>query len=156
MRTETVIRRLTDGDIGLLLGFFLEIDQDQYRRNFSPHSFTEKEALRICSHQGDDRYLGMITLPENIMVGYGLLRGIDEGYSVPSLGLCISKAYQGKGLGHKLLSYLLNECEKNNYKQAMLKVKKNNYGARHLYEQAGFTFSDFNTEFLIGYKNLNE
>ena len=70
---------LSEEHQGSVCEFFRQIDNPTYRGNFAPHPFTDAEAHRICAHQGRDMYVGVfaLTIPEQ-MVGYGMLRGLDE------------------------------------------------------------------------------
>ena len=88
------------------------------------------------------------------MVGYGMLRGLDEGYSIPSLGLCILKEFQGVGVGRMLLNHLLNESAARGAKSVMLKVKESNSIARALYVSQGFIFTKHDPETLIGFLEI--
>jgi ribosomal protein S18 acetylase RimI-like enzyme len=40
------------------------------------------------------------------IVGYGMLRGWDEGYSVPSLGILVRAEACGQGIGKLLMEHL--------------------------------------------------
>ncbi len=88
------------------------------------------------------------------MVGYGILRGWDEGYDVPSIGLCVLKKYQGMGLGRLLLNFLEVVSRLSGSSKTMLKVKKDNSAAKGLYESERYVFKEYNEEFLIGFKQL--
>ena len=146
------VRRLSDSDIGSVTNFFLTIRSPNYCRNFSPHPFTRAESSRVCSHRGRDLYLG--AFPEEAgtqMIGYGMLRGLDEGYSVPALGLCVLEESQSRGVGKMLLTHLLHACAVRGADRAMLKVKRDNLRAYRLYAKAGFQFEVYDHEFLIGY-----
>ena len=154
MATNVTIRELRRSDMDSVSGFFKEIDNERYKTNFYPHPFTELEARRVCCYQGRDQYVGVFLKEADEMVGYGLLRGLDEGYEIPSLGLCILHAYQGRGLGQMLMSYLVLACEKLGMKRVMLKVKRENAKARSLYEKANFVFEELEQPFLIGYRDL--
>jgi ribosomal protein S18 acetylase RimI-like enzyme len=153
--TITTIRRLSQTDLCSVCEFFLRINFPEYHVNFAPHPFTDQEAQRVCLYQGKDLYVGVFANGSSPrMVGYGMLRGLDEGYSIPSLGLCILKDFQGVGIGRMLLNQLLNESAGLGAKCVMLKVKKSNSIARGLYESKGFTFTDHDPETLIGFLKI--
>ena len=146
-----VIRPLSENHSNLVCAFFRQIDTPAYRENFAPHAFTDAEGHRVCAYEGRDMYIGVFSQgPPVRMVGYGMLRGLEEGYSAPSLGLCVVEDYQNQGVGRKLLTYLLTACAERGAVNAMLKVKRDNPTARALYESAGFRFKDYDREFLIG------
>lgn len=135
--------------------FFRAIDSDAYLLDFAPHPFTDVEAQRVCGYAGRDLYVGVFARAgDGAMVGYGMLRGLDEGYEVPSLGLCVLAAQQGRGIGRMLLEHLLQACAERGAERAMLKVKRGNAVARALYESAGFRFEAHSRDFLVGYRAL--
>ena len=76
------------------------------------------------------------------LVGYGMLRGWDEGYSVPSFGVAVGATYRGRGIGRDLLLYAIDYARKRGASTMMLKVHLDNPGARHLYESEGFVFQE--------------
>ncbi len=65
-------------------------------RWFHPHPLTAVEAARPCAYDGRDLYYAAVT--GDAVVAYGLLRGWDEGYAVPSLGIAVHPAARGLGL----------------------------------------------------------
>jgi ribosomal protein S18 acetylase RimI-like enzyme len=71
-----------------------------------------------------------------------MLRGWDEGYSVPSFGVAVGSAYRGRGIGRGLLLYAIEYARKRGAPAVMLKVHLDNASARHLYESEGFVFQE--------------
>ena len=147
------IVKLHPGHIKPLRSFFNAIDNPDYIRYFSPHPFNEENSVRVCSHAGQDLYYAVLLDGEKI-IGYGMLRGWDEGYDIPAIGLCILEEYQNIGLGALLLLFLETLARARNCLKVMLKVNKDNEKARKLYETRGYIFKDHDEEFLIGYKDL--
>ena len=141
--------------LALLTAFFERINSSHYIDLFSPHPFNQDSAARICGYQGRDFYAAVV-LDKKEMIGYGMLRGWDDGYQIPSLGLCILEEYQGLGLGEVLLYYLEANASLNNATQVMLKVKKYNEKALKMYQRHDYQFREYNEEFLIGMKMLPE
>jgi ribosomal protein S18 acetylase RimI-like enzyme len=109
-------------------------------RQFHPHPLTAQEARKIAvgGATRKDLYYGAF-LGDRI-VGYGMLRGWDEGYSVPSFGVAVDAAYRGLGIGRNMLRYAIDCARKRGAIRLMLKVDLDNPGARHLYESEGFVF----------------
>lgn len=68
----------------------------------------------------------------------GVIRLSFEGKSCFIRELQIVKAYQGKGLGAKLLDWILRKASEKNYKELKLSVYVNN-PARRLYLRKGFS-----------------
>jgi ribosomal-protein-alanine N-acetyltransferase len=51
------------------------------------------------------------------------------------INIIVLKEYQNKGIGNKLLEFVVNNEE---YEKIMLEVRENNSNAIHLYEKYGF------------------
>lgn len=133
----TQVRRFEPEDASALGDFFAAIVANGSDRYFRPHPFTQGIARAIANHEGQDEYYGAWQRGE--MVGYLMLRGYDEGYAVPSLGVCVHPNYQGRGIGKLLVKY----AQQVSHAQPAirLRVHPDNHRARLLYERCGFAFS---------------
>lgn len=89
------------------------------------------------------------------LVGYGMLRGWQEGYDIPSLGIIINKEHRGKRLSEKMMEFLHELAKRKNCEKIMLRVSRDNYKAINLYKKMGYELSDYDENLLIGYKKLN-
>ena len=129
--------------------FFQEMDGNSY---FVPHEFTDKMAKEICNYSGKDLYICIVY--DGAVVGYGMLRGWDEGYEVPSLGICLSSSVRGKGLGKMFMHYLHSLAKMSGAQKVRLKVFKNNKKAHSMYKSLGYEFEEFNEKELVGHINV--
>ena len=154
MSTIEIIR-LKPTYLNCLTRFFEEINSPEYTDFFSPHPFNRTNAEYVCAYEGRDLYYAIVLNGAEI-TGYGMLRGWDEGYDIPMVGLCLLKKYQGIGLGGAFLKFLETAAALNGCRKVMLKVKKTNRIAKTLYESRGYVFQDHNGEFMIGYKILEQ
>jgi ribosomal protein S18 acetylase RimI-like enzyme len=136
-----------------LTRFFEEINSPEYTDFFSPHPLDATYAEHICHYQGRDLYYAIVHNGTKI-IGYGMLRGWDEGYEIPSIGLCVLKKYQGSGLGKILLHFLETVIRLNGCDKVMLKVKKNNLAAFKLYREANYSFKEYDEQSWVGFKQL--
>ncbi len=136
-----------------LADYFKNINLPEYTKDFFPHPFDEENARRICEYPGRDLYYSVLMDGKEV-IGYGMIRGWDEGYEVPSLGICIVRKYQGKGLGRLMLKFLETVSKLQGTDKIMLKVKKDNETAIKLYESHRYVFREYDGNFLIGYKDL--
>jgi len=109
---------------------------------FHPHPFTTQEASRIATGGAGRNDLYYAAFLGDRLVGYGMLRGWDEGYSVPSFGVAVAATYRGRGIGRGLLRYAIEYARKRGAGTMMLKVHLDNPSARHLYESEGFVFQE--------------
>ncbi len=137
---------------GVISDFFRKINVPGIVDLFSPHDFNEETAKKICNYDGKDEYYFL--LHEGKVIGYGMLRGWDEGYDIPSLGICIDPDFSGKGLGLTLMYHLISCSKLRAAKKIILKVKKNNLAAIALYKKVGFKLLDLNSEYFKGELDL--
>ncbi len=127
--------------------FFAGIEASGDGRFFSPHPFSAEEAMRLCNYHGKDIYL-VLKLGSDIL-GYGMLRGWDEGYAIPSLGIYIHPAVRGSGFGTLLMAHLHATARLRGADTVRLRVHRDNMIARSLYVQMGYEFSD-DRDYLVG------
>jgi ribosomal-protein-alanine N-acetyltransferase len=117
---------------------FTRVAADATATHFHPHPFTNGEAERICCHAGKDLYLGM--LRNDVLVGYGMLRGWNEGFRVPSLGIYVIPEVRATGVARTLMQHLHERAKRAGAKQIRLKVHIDNIAARQLYLSLGYRF----------------
>lgn len=132
---------LGPGDAGALADFFAIVGADAGAVSFfHPHPFDRATAEAICNRTGRDEYFAVSEAGE--ILGYGMLRGWDEGYEVPAFGVCVRCDQRGRGLGNLLLGFAIERARAAGAPSMMLKVFEDNVAARTLYERSGFTFSE--------------
>ena len=88
-----------------LAQFFKDIVANKDDVYFHPHPLTYKTAKSIATYEGNDLYL--LQIKDNKIAGYAMLRGWDDGYSIPSLGIVIHPNFRRQGLAQKFM-----ECSK--------------------------------------------
>ncbi len=135
-----------------LASFFQDLVRSGDEKYFHPHPLTCAEARARACYQGRDLYYGV--LDKNIVVGYGLLRGWDEGYEIPSLGLAIHASARGKGLGQTLMHFLHAAARLRGCTQVRLTVSQDNIPALTLYKDLGYSLKDLKPGHLVGTINL--
>jgi ribosomal-protein-alanine N-acetyltransferase len=119
-------------DEGQLAELFAHLDQTFFR----PHPMTADEAGRIAHYPGRDIYL--VHEIDGQAVAYGFLRGWDEGYDVPSLGVAVRDGRQGQGYGRSMMLALHSRAKANGASRIRLRVHPNNARARSLYQSLGY------------------
>lgn len=149
MRFEEVAPR----HVKALSRLFADISANGDDSTFHPHPLTEEEAYKICRAQGLDCYFVAISAGE--ILAYGMLRGWDEGFKEPSLGLAIHPCHQRKGLGRRMATYLIDAARHRGADSIRLTVYTSNAGAVSLYNQLGFTLTHVNEGKLLGRLNLS-
>jgi len=135
-----------------LARFFCTLKENGYEHFFHPHPLTEEEAMKRCNDKGKDLYYAIQEGYE--ILGYGLLRGWDAGFEIPSLGIAIHPTARGLGLGHLLMQFLhLAACRRGS-NRVRLKVHSDNISAIKLYKRLGYKFQSSDKGLLIGYIDL--
>lgn len=135
-----------------LAQFFKDIIANKDDLYFHPHPLTYEMAKKIAVYEGDDLYF--LQIKDNEIAGYAMLRGWDEGFTIPSLGIAIHPNFRNQGLGKEFMEFLHNQAKAKGASKVRLKVYSNNAGAQQLYESLGYSFSDEENGQLIGYYEL--
>jgi ribosomal protein S18 acetylase RimI-like enzyme len=123
-----------------LATFFAHLEASGESRRFHPHPFTAEEARERAEYRGRDVYCVAVAGGE--VLGYGMLRGWDEGYAIPSLGIAIHASARGIGLGRAMMLYLQAEASRRGAARIRLKVYPDNAPAVRLYRSLGYEFSE--------------
>jgi ribosomal-protein-alanine N-acetyltransferase len=105
--------------------------------HFTPHAFDAASAQRIRALRGRDIYV-VCGSPDQPLAGYGMLRGWDAGYKVPSLGIAVRADARGRGVGAFLMDHLHAEARRAGAREVRLRVHPDNTSARRLYERLGY------------------
>lgn len=146
------IVRLRPHHIAAFITFFDVIRDHGLDEMFHPHPFTEDEAKRLAVYDGQDMYY--LLLHGDEIIGYGMLRGWDEGFDIPSLGIIIHPRMQARGFGRLLMTFLHAMARLNDAKKVRLTVNRQNIGAKKLYESLGYSFREYSASSLVGWLKL--
>jgi RimJ/RimL family protein N-acetyltransferase len=133
--TDLEIEPLRDGNVEQLVDFFTAVDAGQFA-----HA-TREAAERFLSEPNDIHVLGMLG---GEVVAFGMLRGWEEGYRVPSLGIAVRKDHEGRGYARAMMAALARLAGERGAKQIRLRVHPGNTRARRLYDACGYR--DIGTE----------
>ncbi len=126
-------RLLGPGDAVALTELFAAI-RDQH---FQPHPLTRQEAERLVEYEGRDVY-AVLEADDGRLVAYGMLRGWDQGYPVPSLGVAVRADQGGRGYGRLMMRWLAEEAGRRGADRIRLRVHPRNLPARRLYTDLGY------------------
>lgn len=119
---------------------------------FHPHALTAEEAVARANYSGRDFYC--IMLQGDNVIGYGMLRGWDEGYAIPSLGIALDPSVRGRGYSRVLMNFLHDHARQRGAAKVRLKVNLKNRAAIELYRSLGYVFESPTDQNLIGYLDL--
>lgn len=146
------IRKIDSTMASLLATFFEVVKSSGDDRFFHPHPFDEVHAHRIANYGGQDLYYAVIDDEE--ILGYGMLRGWDEGYSIPSLGIIIHPNVRGSGLGKMLMLFLHAAALRRGVRHIRLTVYPENTPALTLYRKLGYSLVECEASQLVGVIDL--
>lgn len=135
--------------------FLLGLESNGDNVYFSPHTYDDLTLNQITADTNQD--LHYVLAEGHTILGYGLLRGWNEGYAIPSLGIAISPNARGQGLATMLMQFLHAAANRNGATKVRLRVLKQNKKARSLYSAMGYQFEDddCNEQFLVGFKQID-
>jgi len=138
------------------LALLLAREDVEYTKYFRPFPFDSLEIRKRIVTARNDRYWG-IFCGKNL-TGFFMLRGMDDGYEIPSYGVYISQEWSGKGLSKLSLLFSMSWCKLNGFNTLMLKVHPMNTVAKKIYENFGFKTvgCDPRNDNLIMHRNLEE
>ncbi len=124
-----------------LEGEILEISNDNYTAlsAFIESLNEEQESFRYFKTRGrealENHLFTFLALQDNTPVGYGHLDG-EAG--VVWLGVVVKQEYQGKGLGMRIVEFLIEKAKELELPAIQLSVDNSNERAINLYNKIGF------------------
>lgn len=121
---------------GELARFFAALAAGGDEGYFRPHAGDEATLRALAQSIGTDLYY--LLVQERNVLAYGLLRGWDAGYAVPSLGIAVHPATRSAGLGRLMMEYLEAMAMLRGAPAVRLRVHKDNHCARAMYERRGY------------------
>ena len=98
------IRCLAAGMEESALDLLRAVAGEETGRFFTPHPFTRDAIVALASHPGKDLYYLLVDGSRSL--AYGLLRGWNDGYAIPSLGLAVSPSARRQGYGVLMTHFL--------------------------------------------------
>jgi len=131
-----------------LTEFFMALKAAGDEKHFHPHPLTATEAKNLCHYRGKDLYY--LLVDGRRVLAYGMLRGWDEGYEVPSLGIAVHPSERGSGAGLAMMEFLHLAARRRGARNVRLKVYKDNTPAVRLYESLGYAFHAGEGDQLVG------
>lgn len=144
--------RVSPGLETALGAFFADLERTGDTVNFHPHPFTPEEAARRCAYQGDDLYY--VAVLDRRILGYGMLRGWDEGFGIPSLGIALHPGARGMGLARALMLFLHAAALTRGAEKIRLRVYPDNTKAVALYHSLGYRWIGEEQGQLVGVVEL--
>jgi len=152
MPSSVSYRKVTPRWVKPLRRFFREIEKKKESKYFHPHPLSDEGAKEIAAYQGQDLYF--LQVKGNTITGYAMLRGWDEGFSVPSLGIAIHPGYRRQGLAKQFLAFMHRRAKEKGADKIRLSVYTDNVSATRLYRSFGYCFGEEKDNQVIGFYEL--
>jgi len=133
--------------------FIVDVNEFFMRNSFlffNPHE--KKSVEQSFAEMVKDSYYGVYH--DGIMIAYGMLRGMDEGYEIPMLGIAVDGSYENKGVGTLLMKFLETDAKLNGYTKMRLRVHKNNFKAVGFYIRLNYFAFDYSGDCFWMEKDL--
>ncbi|WP_136603929.1 GNAT family N-acetyltransferase [Paenibacillus dokdonensis] len=142
------IRPLTDQDISFMWEMLYEsMYVPAGQKPFSRDILQDPSIAKYAEQWGRDGDIGFIALTEDGQpmgtITARLFQENNPGYGyvgsdVPELGMALSQAFRGQGIGMALLRTLFEKLKNNGTTRVSLSVDPNNTAAVKLYQRFGF------------------
>lgn len=134
--------------------FFSDLNVKGDNAFFHPHATDEASLRGVARDTGDDLYYLFVRGRE--VLGYGLLRGWNEGYEIPSLGIAVHPSMRGAGLGRLIMDFLEAIARIRGASSIRLRVHKDNAIAHGMYARRGYLLMPDGQDesMIVGIKSL--
>ena len=152
---KVCFRRLTPRYAHELVSFLGRLADAGDDRLFHPHPFTADAVATIAAPGGRDEYVVVTAGREGPVVAYGMLRGWQEGFAVPSLGIAVDRQWRGLGVGRRLVAHLHAVAASRGASAVRLKVYRENTRAFALYRSLGYEFQPHSEHEWLGVISLS-
>ena len=120
---DVVIRPMSESDVTDVIA----VERASYQFPWSEGIF--RDCLRVG-------YVCRVVTVEDLIMGYGVMSvGAGEAHI---LNLCIGETYRCRGVGRRLLTYLIERGAAAGMSEAFLEVRPSNTAAIRLYQSVGF------------------
>ncbi len=109
---------------------------EKTRARFLPHAYDDETVRKVLGRTEEGTDYAVVLLHENTIIGYAFLWNMKE--PVPVLGIGITDAWQGEGLGEPLMQHLIDTAETEGRDGLILTTVPENERAFALYQKMGF------------------
>jgi len=131
-----VIARVTAADANALASLFGRNRGTPASETFDPFELTAARARLIAGSVSRDPYF--LARLGREAVAFSMLRGFDEGYAIPSLGVLVDGRHQGRGIGRWLTERTIAAARELGAPAVRLTVYASNAVGVGLYRSLGF------------------
>jgi ribosomal-protein-alanine N-acetyltransferase len=153
-----VIRGPEPADEVAIARFFAALVTAGDSQTFLSHSFTAREAYhlarRFCPEGQPTEDVYRFGFARGEAVAYGMLRGGDEGFAEPSIGIAVHPDFRGRGLARQMITQLHDLARLRGAKLVRLKVYRDNTAAVGLYQKLGYILTPHDEAQWLGRLSL--
>lgn len=136
MQDNFVLKKVSIDEIYKLKRLFPGTDEVWRRYSVGRIKQFEMKKIDVYVIEYNNEFIGEITVN---YTSHDLPTETIENQRVYLEAFRLDKEFRGKGLGQKLIAYVLNDLEKCGYCEFTIGVEKNNERAKHIYFKYGFT-----------------
>ena len=136
-----------------LARFFERLQAQGSEKFFHPHPLTADEAHQRAVYQGRDFYC--VLMLGDTVFGYGMLRGWDEGYEIPSIGVVVDPSVKGRGYGRSLMKFLRATARQRGVTRLRATVHPENVKMVAYCRKQGYVFQGLENGRLVGFRPLD-
>jgi N-acetylglutamate synthase-like GNAT family acetyltransferase len=136
-------------------GFFIHIEtakqdcvdwlNEMIKREFPYTAFTPQH---IEERINNPKYLILIAKQENIITGFAELELFPEKKEARLNAVFVEESWRDQKIGTTLVRHAINQCKHKKIQRLFLLVKIENFGAKHLYEEVGFSFEKMHDKII--------
>jgi len=132
------VRLLRPEGVAAALSLLKAVAAGPEGRFFHPHEVTEDILSGLASAPGQDLYY--LLMSGDQALAYGLLRGWNEGYAVPSVGVAVSPLARRQGLGRMMMEFLHAAARVKGATRIRCRVHHENAKTVAMCRSLGYTF----------------
>jgi len=137
-----------------LVELFNALKEHGDESTFYPHPLTADEAARLCRHAGLDQYF--VATVKGKVVGYGMLRGWDEGYRTPSAGFATHPRYRQKKIFSTVVRSLIRQARNRGATEVRMTCSAHHELLIRSCSRLGFIFTPHSPGRLLGMIDLKQ
>jgi ribosomal-protein-alanine N-acetyltransferase len=150
--TRPAARRLDASMVDALLEVFDDLDESD-RQFFHPHGLERGDAEALCVYAGEDEY--RVFAEHGRVLVYGILRGWEEGYDVPSIGVAVRREVRGRGLASQMMESMHDVAFERGAAKVRARVHSENKASRRMCETLGYEFGGEERGQALGFLDLH-
>ena len=147
-------RRLSPRHVHEVVAFLARLAAGGDARFFHPHPFTAAAVAALAEPGQPDEYHVLTAGREGPVVAYGMLRGWDEGFTVPRLRFAVDGQWRGLGVGRRLVTHLHAIASARGAASVRLEVARTNLAALALCRSMGYDLRPSLPEAWLGLVRL--